>query len=289
LEDWKKACEQAKTKGNKKPAKPKKPKELLPLTEKELAELPELPEGWSWKKFGEVCERIFDGTHFSPQNFTEGDYKYITAKNIKESRIDLDNITYVSKDVHDEIYSKADVKNNDVLYIKDGVKTGIAAVNCLEEEFSLLSSVGVFRTNQNYISSRYLCHYLNSPITRNRMLSNIAGVAITRLTLVKLNHSYFAFAPKDEQIQIVQEIDSRLSVCDKIEQTAEDSLKKAEALWQSILKKAFAGELTKDWRKKHPELITRENSAEKLLEKIKMEKALGAGRKKPRSRKTKKK
>ncbi len=248
FEDWKKACEKAKSNGKKKPTKPKTPKELPLLTEKELVELPALPAGWCWKKFGEVCEKIFDGTHFSPQNFIEGDYKYVTAKNIKESRIDLDNITYVSEDVHDEIYSKADVKKNDVLYIKDGVKTGIAAVNYLEEEFSLLSSVGVFRTNQNYISSKYLCHYLNSPITRNRMLSNVAGVAITRLTLVKLNHSYFAFAPKDEQIQIVQEIESRLSVCDQLEQTIEDSLKKAEAVRQSILKKAFTGELTKDWR-----------------------------------------
>ena len=38
------------------------------------------------------------------------------------------------------------------------------------------------------------------------------------------------------------------------------------------MKKAFAGELTKDWREKHPELITGENSAERLLEKIKAEK-----------------
>jgi len=63
----------------------------------------------------------------------------------------------------------------------------------------------------------------------------------------------------------------------------EDSLKKAEALRQSIMKKAFAGELTRDWREKHPELITGENSAEKLLERIKMEKE------KTRSKKAKKK
>jgi type I restriction enzyme S subunit len=43
--------------------------------------------------------------------------------------------------------------------------------------------------------------------------------------------------------QIVQEIESRLSVCDKIEETTTDSLKQAEALRQSILKKAFEGKL----------------------------------------------
>ena len=94
--------------------------------------------------------------------------------------------------------------------------------------------------------------------------------------------------PINEQYAIVQEIESRLSVCDKIEQTIEGSLKKAEAMRQSILKKAFSGELTGDWREKHPELITGENSAEKLLEKIRAEKAMfAAGLKKPRSKKMK--
>ena len=47
----------------------------------------------------------------------------------------------------------------------------------------------------------------------------------------------------DEQQQLVQKIESRLSVCDKIEETITNSLKQAEALRQSILKKAFEGEL----------------------------------------------
>ncbi|QAA82664.1 hypothetical protein EI546_13470 [Aequorivita sp. H23M31] len=46
-----------------------------------------------------------------------------------------------------------------------------------------------------------------------------------------------------EQHQIVQEIESRLSVCDKVEESIVDSLAKAEALRQSILKKAFEGKL----------------------------------------------
>ena len=91
--------------------------------------------------------------------------------------------------------------------------------------------------------------------------------------------------PIIEQKDIVSEIESRLSVCDKLKQTIEDSLNKAEAVRQSILKKAFEGELTKEWREKHPELITGENSAEKLLEKIKAEKALVADRKKSKTKK----
>jgi type I restriction enzyme S subunit len=46
-----------------------------------------------------------------------------------------------------------------------------------------------------------------------------------------------------EQTQIVQEIESRLSVCDQLEATLTENLDKAEALRQSILKRAFEGKL----------------------------------------------
>jgi len=78
--------------------------------------------------------------------------------------------------------------------------------------------------------------------------------------------------PINEQGTVVEEIETRLSVCDQLEQTIEESLKKAEALRQSILKKAFEGELTREWRNAHPELISSENSAESLLAHIRAEK-----------------
>jgi len=50
-------------------------------------------------------------------------------------------------------------------------------------------------------------------------------------------------ASLDEQQLIVQELESKLTVCDKIEETITDALQKSETLRQSILKKAFSGEL----------------------------------------------
>lgn len=53
----------------------------------------------------------------------------------------------------------------------------------------------------------------------------------------------FPFTSFEEQKVIVREIESRLSVCDQIEATIEQSLKQAEAMRQSILKQAFEGRL----------------------------------------------
>ena len=60
-----------------------------------------------------------------------------------------------------------------------------------------------------------------------------------------IRETLFPFPPKAVQQQIVQEIESRLSVYDIIEETITNSLKQAEALRQSILKKAFEGKLIK--------------------------------------------
>ena len=274
LEGWKKAVKEWEENGmeGRKPLKPQLYKKFASLSETDISNLPILPKNWKWEKFGNVCVKIMDGTHFSPKNIGTGAYKYITAKNIKEGRIDLTKISYVTKDVHEEIYSRCDVKKGDILYIKDGATTGKAAINNLDEEFSLLSSVAVFRTSNNLILSKFLEYFLNAQITRNRMLSFIAGVAITRLTLVKLNNSVFIICPIEEQHQIVREIESRLSVCDKVEESIIESLEKAKALRQSILKKAFEGKLLS---KEEIEKCKQEKEYEPaavLLERIKNEK-----------------
>ena len=247
--------------------KPKPPKPLPPLTAEELAELPALPAGWIWQKQGEVCEKIFDGTHFSPPSFPSGKYKYITAKNLKEGRLDLSNLTYLDEPAHREIYARCDVRPRDVLYIKDGATTGVAAVNTLDEEFSILSSVGVFRYLVSVVLPEYAMYFLNARVNRHRMLKEIAGVAITRLTLVKLNRAEIAIPSLQEQSQIVQILEEKLSEADQLDQTLATALQQADALRQSILKKAFCGQLVKQDKNDEP--------ATALLERIRAGKSNG--------------
>ena len=74
-----------------------------------------------------------------------------------------------------------------------------------------------------------------------------------------------------EQQAIVQEIETRLSVCDKIEQDIKENLEKAEALRQSILKKAFEGKLLNERELAEVRKAEDWEPAEVLLEKMKAE------------------
>lgn len=77
----------------------------------------------------------------------------------------------------------------------------------------------------------------------NTMSENTSGVNLPRVSTKFILEYPIKLPPFEEQHLIVQEIESRLSVADKMEESIQESLQKAEALRQSILKKAFSGEL----------------------------------------------
>lgn len=218
---------------------------------------------WQDYQLKDICEKITDGTHNSPINTDLGDYMYITAKNIKEEGIDLSKITYVSSDIHEKIYARCNVEFGDVLYIKDGATTGIATINTIKEQFSLLSSVAVLKPKKNKLLAKYLVYKLNSNEVRNMMINNMSGVAITRLTLTKIKQAKMKFPTIEEQQEIVNILDKLLAKYNKIK-NLEQQLEKIELLKKAILAKVFRGELGTN----NPD----EESAENLLKEILAEK-----------------
>jgi type I restriction enzyme S subunit len=85
---------------------------------------------------------------------------------------------------------------------------------------------------------------LSSVALRNQIESKAKSTSgVNNINSNELKSLIIPFCSCAEQKQIVQEIESRLSVADKLEETINNSLQQAEALRQSILKKAFEGKL----------------------------------------------
>ena len=192
----------------------------------------------------DVCLKVQDGTHFSPkEQFATGTYKYITAKNIKTWGLDLSELTYVSEKTHREIVKRCNPEKGDVLYIKDGVTTGIATINTLDEEFSLLSSVALLKPRREIINPYFLKYYLNSPEGFRNMTGQMTGTAIKRLILQKIKQAWVPVAPLDEQHRIVAEIEKQFTRLDagvRSLKRVQIALKRYRA---SVLKAAFEGRL----------------------------------------------
>ncbi|MDL2322374.1 restriction endonuclease subunit S [Bacteroidales bacterium OttesenSCG-928-A17] len=166
----------------------------------------EIPESWEWCRLNTILSKLTDGTHHSPVNVPVGDYMYITAKNIKSNGVLLKDITYVSKEIHNEIYARCNPEKGDILYIKDGATTGIATINSLSEPFSMLSSVALLKPIKE-LNAHYLLRFLQSPACYNSTRDNMKGVGITRVTLTQMERWLVPVAPLKEQEHIVEKID----------------------------------------------------------------------------------
>ena len=194
--------------------------------------------GWKLKELQDVCIKITDGTHHSPFNTEEGDIPYITAKNITKNGFDFRKLTYISKEVHEEIYKRCNPEIGDVLYIKDGVTTGIALVNTLEYEFSLLSSVALLKPSKD-LNPYYLSHLLNLDIMYKKIRSNMGGAAITRLTIIKIKKIKIPIPPIELQnkfAKISQQVE-------KTTQAQKETSQELKSLFNTLTQKAFTGEL----------------------------------------------
>lgn len=196
--------------------------------------------GFSVHSMSELCTKITDGTHHSPPNVEEGDYKYITAKNIKKDGVDLRDISYVTSDIHKSIYNRCNPEYGDILYIKDGVTTGVATINTLKEEFSLLSSVALLKLDSEKILPHYMKHALNSSTMYNHIRSHMGGAAITRLTLKKIN----ALNVPKPPLSLQAEFERNSVEIDTQKRKAQKHLNMLEGNFNALLQRAFTGELT---------------------------------------------
>jgi type I restriction enzyme S subunit len=176
----------------------------------------DLPHSWLWVRLSEILTKLTDGTHHSPPNMSEGDFLYITAKNIKEDGVKLDNVSYVSSKVHEEIYARCNPEPGDILYIKDGATTGIVTVNNLEEPFSMLSSVALLKLPP-CIFNQLVVLFLRSPFFYEQMRSFMKGAAITRVTLKRMGPALLPLPPLAEQHRIVAKVDELMALLDRLE------------------------------------------------------------------------
>lgn len=116
-----------------------------------------------------------------------------------------------------------------------------------------------------------------------------SSTSVPTLNRNEFTHEMVAIPPFEEQTEIVRRVEELFAFADSIEEKANAALARVNNLTQSILAKAFRGELTEQWRKDNPELITGENSAEALLAKIKAEREALTPAKKNRTGKKSKK
>lgn len=156
---------------------------------------------------------------------------------------------------------------------KDLVGRG-GLVGLAAEEIAYPDTMIRIRPQVRSISPEYLAMVWNSQVVRNQIESMARTTAgIWKISQGDLESLLLPLPDITKQTEIVHRVDQLFAHADRIEQQVNKALARVNNLTQSILAKAFRGELTEQWRKDNPELISGENSAEALLERIRAERA----------------
>jgi type I restriction enzyme S subunit len=229
------------------------------------------------KPVKEICSHIVDCPHSTPK-WTSAGKLCLRTTNFRKGYLDLSEKNFVSSETFDERIQRLRPEANDVLYSREGAILGLACLVPSNTELCLGQRMMLMRTDDQVLP-RYLMHYLNSPFIDIIVKKKTGGTASPHLNVGDVKLFEIPVPSVDAQTAIVAEIESRLSVCDKLEQIVEESLAKSQALRQSILKKAFVGQLVSQDPNDEP--------AEKLLERIKVEKTATTAKAKTVRRKRK--
>ncbi len=211
------------------------------ISQVEETEFPfEIPASWRWVRLIDVLTKLSDGTHHSPTNLEDGDFKYITAKNIKPEGVSLADVSYVTAKVHHEIYARCNPQKGDILYIKDGATTGIVTINDLDEPFSMLSSVALLKLSTG-VYNRLIVKFLQSPFFYMQMRGFMKGAAITRVTLKRMAPALIPLPPFAEQQRIVAKVDELMALCDRLETAQTERENRRDLLVASSLNRLNNG------------------------------------------------
>jgi type I restriction enzyme, S subunit len=189
---------------------------------------------WEVKTLNELCQKIQDGTHFSPKP-GGSDYLYVTSKNVRFGTLDMSTAERISATEHAKIYARCDVKPGDLLLTKDGANTGNAALNTIDEPFSLLSSVALLRFDQNRHSPRFFLYQILSTDGQRQIKDMMSGNAITRLTLAKINALQFAVPSFQEQAAIADALTDMDAELETLRQRLAKTRDLKQAMMQGLL------------------------------------------------------
>lgn len=222
-------------------SKPKFPKETK-ISDKKISDLPEIPNTWKYYRLFDISNIITDGTHKTPK-YVDSGIPFLSVKNVRPFKINDSDIKYITAEESKVINLRCNPEIGDILYTKVGATYGYAAQIDLDYDFSIFVSLALIKPVKQYFISSYAEIVLNSEIVFQQAREKISGIAVPDLHLIEIKDFRIPLPPLEEQTEIVRRVKLAFEKLDKIELRYQKAKEYSDKLTQSILNKAFRGEL----------------------------------------------
>lgn len=197
----------------------------------------------------------------------EGEIPVVRAQNVQMGKFVPENLKYITKKTSD-LLERSKLHGREILMVFIGAGTGNVCMAPKERSWHLAPNVA--KIDVDGINSNYLFLYLQSPVGFDYTSSWIKATAQPSLSMETIRKILVFLPPLAEQNEIVRRVERLFKLADTIEVRYAKAKKFVDKLTQSILAKAFRGELVPQDPSDEPEAV--------LLDKIRKEKSSNAGK-----------
>ncbi|EGR0942663.1 restriction endonuclease subunit S [Vibrio cholerae] len=223
-----------------------------------------VPSTWEVRAAKDICVKVQSGS--TPRNdpFNQnGTIPFLKVYNIVNQKIDFDyKPQFITSDTHSETLKRSVAYPGDVLMNIVGPPLGKVAILTEQyPEWNLNQAITLFRANEEILLNKYLYFVLcEGELVRAVMPETKGSVGQVNISLSQCRDSLIPLPPLEEQKEIVRLVDQYFAFADTIEAQVKKAQARVDKLTQSILAKAFRGELVPQDPSDEP--------ADKLLERI---------------------
>lgn len=194
----------------------------------------------SFKTVEECCTHVVDCLH-STAKFVDEGYYCIDTTCIENGKILFEKARFVDAPTFEDRIRRLKPESGDILFAREGT-VGTTVIVPQNIELCLGQRMMMFRLKTN-ILSKYFMYFLQSPCFKSQYQPLIGGTTAPHLNIRDIKKFAVYYCSPREQQSTIDRIESTLSESDLLLQTINHQLTTAESLRQSILQRAFSGEL----------------------------------------------
>ena len=200
----------------------------------------QLPRFWKWAKLGEVCEKIEIS---NPENRPDDQFTYVDISSInRETKTIVSPSLMMGKDAPSR--ARRVIRKGDVLIATTRPNLNSVALVPSGLEGQICSTgLCVLHPNKQAIDSRYLYRYITHESFVESLSVLVSGAMYPAVTDKQVFDQTVPLPPLAEQQHIVSKLESQTAETDRARQAAEDALDNLRELPNSLLRRAFAGEI----------------------------------------------
>jgi type I restriction enzyme S subunit len=204
--------------------------------------LHEIPDSWILTCLDRICTKITDGEHLTPPLSHEG-VPLLSAKDVRDDFLDFSATKFVSDEVARKSRARCNPEKGDILVVSRGATVGRACLVQTDETFCLMGSVLLFKPDRSLVMPRLIEFCLKNPYSLAALISRSSSTAQQAIYIKDMRGFPVAIPPHSEQQEIVRRVEAFFAFADQIEVRYTKAKAHVDKLTQSVLAKAFRGEL----------------------------------------------